>query len=116
MVRRFMLLPAKRRTSSAASAVGPHLATEPARRALSSRTDATGLTEGYPVELTPTISLNIWTAHGITVEPLPAYDHVTVNLGDHVRVFSTDPDVVEGVARAVWGAADPRRAKAGGAA
>ena len=65
------------------------------------------------MELTPTISLNIWTAHGITVEPLPAYDHVTVNLGDHVRVFSTDPDVLEEVARAFWDAADHLRAKAG---
>ena len=68
------------------------------------------------MELTPTISLNIWTAHGITVEPLPAYDHVTVNLGDHLRIYSTDPDVLEEVARAFWDAADHLRAKAGGAA
>jgi len=65
------------------------------------------------VQLTPTISLNIWTADGVTVEPLPAYDHVTVNLGDHVRVYSTDPDVLEEVARAFWDAADHLRAKAG---
>ena len=65
------------------------------------------------MELTPPISLNIWTAHGITVEPLPAYDHVTVNLGDHVRVFSTDPDVLDQVACAFWDAAARARAKAG---
>ena len=63
------------------------------------------------MELQPTISLNIWTADGVTVDPVPAHHHVTVNLGDHVRVFSTDPDVLEQVARAFWDAADELRAK-----
>ena len=65
------------------------------------------------MELTPTISLNIWTADGVTVDPVPAHQHVAVNLGDHVRVFSTDPDVLEQVARAFWDAAARARAKQG---
>ena len=65
------------------------------------------------MELQPTISLNIWTADGVTVDPVPAHQHVTVNVGDHVRVFSTDPEVFEQVARAFWDAADHLRAKQG---
>lgn len=59
----------------------------------------------------PNVSLHLDTEDGIVADAVPDHDHATVELGRQVRIFSTDPEVMEQAARAFWDAADVLRYK-----